>query len=86
MQPSSSPAGHWNSTDLYKSLRGALVTYAAGLGFEILMDLKNAAEQCVNGVCAVDLGIYDFLWPMAVSTLGFLIEMYRRRVTDYSLQ
>lgn len=57
-----------------------------GLAVMILMDLKASLEQCVNGICAVDFGVYDFLLPLAISVVGFAIEMARRWLTNYQAQ
>ena len=82
MQPSTSPAGQIDKVDVWKTLRGALITYVAGLGIQILMDLQTALERCAGGVCAIDVGVYDFLLPLGVSAVGFAIELIRRAVTD----
>ena len=78
MEISSSPEQALNVTDWKKGLRGAAITYVAGLVVIVLNDLAAALNKCVEGICQVDLGMYDFLLPIGISALGLLIEMVRR--------
>lgn len=85
MDPSSSPAFTLNSTDWLKGLRGAALTYAAGLLIQVMVDLQAYLQSCVDGAttCQLHLGMYEFLFPGLIALTGFGLEMIRRWKTDY---
>jgi hypothetical protein len=86
MPPSTSPAFSLNSIDLFKGLRGALLTHAAGLLIQIFTDLSAYLNACAQHLpsCQLHVGPYEFLFPGAIALVGFVLEMLRRYVTDHS--
>jgi len=86
MQISSSPAGSLNSIDWFKGIRGAAITYIAGLAIQVLVDLQAYLQACHEkaATCQLDFGVYDFLIPGLIALLGFVMEMARRWRTDHA--
>ena len=68
-----------NATDLYKSLRGAVVVFA---GLFVLGGLEAATNAIQEGT--FDLGSLKILQPLLGSGMSFLLEAARRFFTNYS--
>ena len=85
-EPSTSPAGTLDKTDVFKGVRGALITYAAGLGVQILMDLLSYLQGCAQHLptCTISFGSYDLVVPGLIAAVGFALEMLRRYRADHS--
>ena len=89
MQPSTSPAGFLNGTDIYKTARGAVIYL---LGYILVATLTAAVNDLPVFVAAVasklpDLPAIDeqqIVYGVLAALAASGIEIGRRLMTDYS--
>lgn len=79
MDKSSSPKGTVNATDWSKGTRGMLITLLAAVGVTFFSEILSMIQTG-----QIEFGVYDYMQPLVISVLGFVLEMIRRYKTDYS--
>ena len=86
MEPSSSPKGQLNKTDYFKATRGAVLTLGAVIIVKLIEDVLHVLRTCKTDIasCPVDFAGYDFVISFGIAALGLLLELMRRRVTNYA--
>lgn len=82
---SDSPFGRINWIDLWKTVRGGLVTFVGFVLVEGMIALQTNLQTCQDmpADCQFDFGNFSIVLPSAVTLMGMAIELVRRLVKDH---
>lgn len=75
-----------NGVDLWKTVRGGLVTFGGFILVEGLIALRTNLEICADAPadCQFNFGDLNVALPTVVTLTGMVIELMRRWLTDHN--
>jgi len=83
MTPNTSPKFTINGTDIWKTIRGALITLAAAALTGIVAFVAAHYQAWSYQVCAPVVGCFDSAF-IAIPVIGAGLELVRRWLTDHT--